>query len=184
MALPRITDDERRRRIGVRHALSPAHRLATVAGVTEAMTVLHATEAATVHLAVAQRSEGLTTEDVDAALYDDRSIVKQLAMRRTLFVFPRDLLPAAWGSASARVAGSEARRIAKVVTETGHRRRRGRLAGGSPGRHARAAGARSRDRGPAARRRARAGRHRRRHHRQVLRPTDPGGALGADPPRR
>ena len=27
-------------------------------------------------------------------------------MRRTLFVFPRDLLPAAWGSASARVAGA------------------------------------------------------------------------------
>ena len=119
MALPRITDDERRRRIGVRHALSPGHRLGDVAGVAEAMTVLHATEAATVHLAVAQRSEGLTTEDVDTALYDDRSVVKQLAMRRTLFVFPRDLLPAAWGSASARVADSEARRIAKMVTGAG-----------------------------------------------------------------
>ena len=30
-------------------------------------------------------------------------------MRRTLFVFPRDLLPAAWGSASARVAAALAR---------------------------------------------------------------------------
>ena len=107
MALPRISDDERRRRIGVRHALAPAHRLSDVAAVTRAMTVLHATEAATVHLAVAQRSEGLTPDDVDTALYDDRSVVKQLAMRRTLFVLPRDLLPAAWGSASARVAGTE-----------------------------------------------------------------------------
>ena len=42
---------------------------------------------------------------MERALYDDRTLVKQLAMRRTLFVFPRDLLPAAWGSASARVAG-------------------------------------------------------------------------------
>ena len=39
-------------------------------------------------------------------------------MRRTLFVFPRDLLPAAWGSASARVAGAERARLAKEV-ETG-----------------------------------------------------------------
>lgn len=119
MALPRISDDERRRRIGVRHALAPAHRLGDVAAVTRAMTVLHATEAATVHLAVAQRSEGLTPDDVDTALYDDRSVVKQLAMRRTLFVLPRDLLPAAWGSASARVAGSEGRRVAKMVSEAG-----------------------------------------------------------------
>ena len=114
-----ISDDERRRRIGVRHALAPAHRLVDVTSVTRAMTVLHATEAATVHLAVAARSEGLTVADVDAALYDDRTVVKQLAMRRTLFVFPRELLPAAWGSASARVATAEGKRIAKAVSEAG-----------------------------------------------------------------
>ena len=114
-----ISDDERRRRIGVRHALAPGHRIADVESVTRAMTVLHATEAATVHLAVAARAEGLAPEDVDSALYDDRSVVKQLAMRRTLFVFPRDLLPAAWGSASARVATSEGKRIAKMVAAAG-----------------------------------------------------------------
>ena len=119
MARRRITDSERRSRIGVRHALAPAHRLADVAEVTRAMTVLHATEAATVHLAVAARAEGLKPEDVDAELYDARSVVKQLAMRRTLFVFPRDLLPAAWGSASARVATSERKRIAKAISGAG-----------------------------------------------------------------
>ncbi|HEU4336815.1 MAG TPA: winged helix DNA-binding domain-containing protein [Nocardioides sp.] len=119
MARRRITDSERRSRIGVRHALAPAHRLADVAEVTRAMTVLHATEAATVHLAVAARAEGLKPEDVDAELYDARSVVKQLAMRRTLFVFPRDLLPAAWGSASARVATSERKRIAKAIAAAG-----------------------------------------------------------------
>jgi hypothetical protein len=114
-----ITDDERRRRIGVRHALAPSHRLHDVTAVTRAMTVLHATEAATVHLAVGARSEGLTPEDVDAALYDTREVVKQLAMRRTLFVFPRELLPAAWGSASARVAATEGRRVAKAIAAAG-----------------------------------------------------------------
>ena len=107
MARRRISDSERRSRIAVRHALAPAHRLTDVVAVTRAMTVLHATEAATVHLAVAARAEGVKPEDVDVELYDARSVVKQLAMRRTLFVFPRELLPAAWGSASARVATSE-----------------------------------------------------------------------------
>ncbi|MET1037622.1 MAG: winged helix DNA-binding domain-containing protein [Aeromicrobium sp.] len=119
MARRRISDSERRSRIAVRHALAPAHRLADVAAVTRAMTVLHATEAATVHLAVAARTEGVKPEDVDAELYDARSVVKQLAMRRTLFVFPRELLPAAWGSASARVATSERKRIAKAITAGG-----------------------------------------------------------------
>ncbi len=57
--------------------------------------------------------------DVDNALYDQRSLVKQLAMRRTLFTFPRDLLPAAWSSASARVANTERARMAKDVVKAG-----------------------------------------------------------------
>ena len=119
MARRRISDSERRSRIAVRHALAPAHRLTDVVAVTRAMTVLHATEAATVHLAVAARAEGVKPEDVDVELYDARSVVKQLAMRRTLFVFPRELLPAAWGSASARVATSEGKRIAKAIAAGG-----------------------------------------------------------------
>jgi len=83
------------------------------------MTVLHATEPASVHLAAFARVDGLRVEDVDRALYDDRSLVKQLAMRRTLFVFPRDLLGAAWGSAARRVGDAEARRVAKFVTDAG-----------------------------------------------------------------
>lgn len=115
----RVTDVERRHRLAVRHALAPAHRLADTESVTRAMTVLHATEAATVHLAVAARADGVGVGDVDRTLHDERSVVKQLAMRRTLFVFPRDLLPAAWGSASARVARSERGRVAKAIAGAG-----------------------------------------------------------------
>ena len=75
------------------------------------MTVLHATEPATVYLSLpGPGRRPRRVADVDRALYDDRTLVKQLAMRRTLFVFPRDLLPAAWGSASARVADPAAAR--------------------------------------------------------------------------
>jgi hypothetical protein len=77
------------------------------------MTVLHATEAPSVHLAVWARTDDASVADVDAALYTRRTLVKQLAMRRTLFVFPSELLPAAWGSASARVAAQQRARILK-----------------------------------------------------------------------
>ena len=114
-----IDDAERRARLAVRHGLHPAHRLAGAVAATRAMAVLHATEAATVHLAVHARTEGVSPADVDRALYEDRSLVKQLAMRRTLFVFPRDLLPAALGSASARVAETQRRNIERDVERHG-----------------------------------------------------------------
>ncbi|KRF37785.1 hypothetical protein ASG94_03495 [Nocardioides sp. Soil805] len=102
-----------------RHGIAPRHRLADPVAATRAMTVLHSTEPPTPYLSVHARVDGMTRADLDRALYDDRSLVKQLAMRRTLFVFPRDLLPAAWGSASARVALIERRRIAKDVEKAG-----------------------------------------------------------------
>ena len=66
--------------------------------------------------------------DIDRALYDERSVVKQLAMRRTLFAFPRDLLPAVWGSASDRVARQLRTRLAKEVEANGIAKRRRGLA--------------------------------------------------------
>jgi len=111
-----VDDDERRARLGTRHAL--AAPVADTLAATRAMTCLHATEPASVHLAAWARS-GASISEVDDALYVDRSIVKQLAMRRTVFVFPRDLLPAVWGSASARVADQQLRRMAKEMETTG-----------------------------------------------------------------
>lgn len=114
-----VSDDERRARLAVRHALAPAARAESAEAATRAMTVLHATEPATVYLSCWARVDRLEVPDVDRALYVERSLVKQLAMRRTLFVFPRDLLAAAWGSASARVAGTERARMAKDVVRAG-----------------------------------------------------------------
>lgn len=112
-----IDDGERRARLARRHGL--AQGLPDALAATRAMTVLHATEAATVHLSLWARVPGITVADVDAALYDTRALVKQLAMRRTLFVFPCDLLPAAWGSAAARVAVQQRRQLAQRVLKAG-----------------------------------------------------------------
>jgi hypothetical protein len=111
-----ITDDQRRARLAARHAL--ATRAASVEAAVEQMVCLHATEPASVYLSVFARVEA-SRSDVDRALYEDRSVVKQLAMRRTLFAFPRDVLPSVWGSASARVAAQLRARLAKEVESNG-----------------------------------------------------------------
>ena len=111
-----ITDTQRRTRLARRHAL--AEPVGTVAAAAEAMTCLHATEPASVHLAAFARC-GARVDEVDKALYDDRSVVKQLAMRRTVFAFPRDLLPAVWGSAAARVATQQRAQLARDVAKAG-----------------------------------------------------------------
>lgn len=84
-----------------------------------AMVVLHATEPSTVHLSVAARTDGTSPTDVERELTIERTLVKQLAMRRTLFAMPRDLLGHAWGSASARVAINEGKKLAKDLRTAG-----------------------------------------------------------------
>lgn len=113
-----VTDAERRARLATRHALATAYRVGSVDEVTAALVCLHATEPPSVHLAVAARSD-CSVADVEASLYASRILVKQLAMRRTLFAFPRDLLPAVWGSSSARVAQQQRRLLAKYAEEHG-----------------------------------------------------------------
>jgi hypothetical protein len=114
-----IGDAERRARLARRHGIAPPHRFDEPVAATRAVTVLHATEPASVYLSLHARVDGLTHEVVDRVLYEQRALVKQLAMRRTLFVFPRDLLPAAWGSASARVAAQQRARLVKDVQQAG-----------------------------------------------------------------
>ena len=114
--MQRITDDQRRARLAARHGI--ARRVGSVEEAVRAMTCLHATEPPSVYLSAVARAD-VSRADIDQALYDDRTVVKQLAMRRTLFAFPRDLLPAVWGSASARVAGQLSTRLAKEVESNG-----------------------------------------------------------------
>ena len=88
-------------------------------GAARAVVGLHATDPATVYLSAWARVEGLSPEDLDEALYRERSLVKHLAMRRTLFVFPRETLSAAQAGASARVATAERRRLVRDVEKAG-----------------------------------------------------------------
>src|ERR687897_3402190 len=80
-----ITAAERRARVAVRHHLAPDEPASGVLQVTRDLVCLHASDPATVYLSAAARRKDGTIEAVDRALYEERSVVRMLAMRRTMF---------------------------------------------------------------------------------------------------
>jgi hypothetical protein len=114
---PKVTDDERRARLATRHHLaSPAHSVSEAAG---AMVGLHSSDPATVYLSARARIPGLKPGDLEAALYDERSVVRVLGMRRTMFVVPTDLAPLLHYSSTVALMAAERRRIVKMVEDAG-----------------------------------------------------------------
>jgi Winged helix DNA-binding domain len=114
-----IEAGERRARLARRHRLEPGERAGDVVDAARGVVCLHGTDPASVYLSARARMEEMTVADLDRALYADRSLVKHLAMRRTLFVFPRDILGHAQAGAAARVADTERRRLARDVERAG-----------------------------------------------------------------
>ncbi|WP_456787106.1 winged helix DNA-binding domain-containing protein [Cellulomonas sp. P5_C5] len=114
-----LDDDERRARLARRHAVAPPFRVTGVEAAADAMVCLHATDPAGLYLSAWARVDGFTVPDLDRAFYDDRTLVKHLAMRRTLFAVGRDLLPIVQAASSDKVAGVERRRLEKEVREAG-----------------------------------------------------------------
>ena len=115
----RIDVAERRNRMARRHRLTPADRAPNIVEAARSVVALHGTDPATVYLSAWARVEGMAVSDLDRALYADRSLVKHLAMRRTLFVFPREALGFAQAGASERVADAERRRLIRDVERAG-----------------------------------------------------------------
>jgi DNA glycosylase AlkZ-like len=83
------------------------------------MVCLHATDPVSVYLSAWARVEDMSVADLERALYADRLLVKQLAMRRTLFVFPRNALALARAAAGLRVAEVERRKLIRDVEAAG-----------------------------------------------------------------
>ncbi|HEX7246500.1 MAG TPA: winged helix DNA-binding domain-containing protein [Actinomycetota bacterium] len=110
---------ERRARLARRHRLAPGSRATDVVDTATNMVCLHATDPTTVYLSAWARVDGMTVGDMDRALYEDRMLVKHLAMRRTLFVFPRGSMSVVQAGASDRVADAERRRLVRDVERAG-----------------------------------------------------------------
>ena len=77
--------------------------------------VLHATDPATVYLSVLARCSDAALDDVSRAMYDDRRLVRMLAMRRTLFVVPVELAPVVHHAAGLGIAAQQRRLLVKQL---------------------------------------------------------------------
>jgi hypothetical protein len=121
----RISVDERRARLARRHRLTPDDRADSALEAARAMVALHSTDAATVYLSVLARTTGVAPGDVERALYEDRSLVRVLSMRRTLWVVPRELLPVVLAAATRTIAARERRRLEGFIRDSGFTARPG-----------------------------------------------------------
>ncbi|MGK2946995.1 MAG: winged helix DNA-binding domain-containing protein [Acidimicrobiales bacterium] len=113
-----VTVEQRRARLAWRHRLAPAARTDDdVAAITRDLVVLHATDPATMVLSAAVRMRTPSVAAVEAALYDDRTIVRMLGMRRTLFGVAAPDIGTVQVSSSDDVAAVERRRFEKMLLE-------------------------------------------------------------------
>ncbi len=112
-----FTVDERRARLARRHFLAePADSIDTVVA---DLVGLHATDPATPYLSLWARLPGFTVADLDADMYDRRTLIKHLAMRRTLWTVRAVDLPWIQSGASDRVADNERRRLVADAQKAG-----------------------------------------------------------------
>ncbi|WP_328318475.1 winged helix DNA-binding domain-containing protein [Streptomyces sp. NBC_00388] len=116
----RITDEQRRIRLGRRHLLAPSVRAAGPVEASDAVVALHATDAATLYLSLCARLADANTAVVERALYDDVSLVRLLSLRNTLFAMSRDVAPCVDASTARAVAVKERRTFLKHLAEDGN----------------------------------------------------------------
>ena len=113
----RMTVAERRARLAVRHHLAPRTRADDVVPVVRDMVALHATDPSTVHLSTWARVRGATPDTLSGALYDDRSLVRLLGMRRTMFVVPVALVPVVQAACTLAIATVQRRQTIRFLLQ-------------------------------------------------------------------
>lgn len=104
---PHITTAQRRARIARRHALAPGASVGTLAEAADAMTALHGTDHTSVYLQAQARLRESSIASVGHELYDEPTVLRLLAMRRTLFVVPLAEVATLHHAASIDIAARE-----------------------------------------------------------------------------
>jgi hypothetical protein len=107
---------QRRARLVERHRLAVAAD--SVVDAVDAMIALHGTDPTAVYLSAWART-GCAQEQVDEAIYAERSLVRMLGMRRTMFVVPAGLVPVVQGACTDDVAARLRRQLEKDLAAGG-----------------------------------------------------------------
>jgi hypothetical protein len=115
----RIPIEERRDRLARRHRLIVEEHTDDVAAVADSVVALHSSDPVTVYLSAMVRMRHPSVAAVERALYDERSVVRHHAMRRTLWVATPDVVRLMHAAATRKLVGPEHRRTAKLLAENG-----------------------------------------------------------------
>ncbi|MFL6206722.1 MAG: winged helix DNA-binding domain-containing protein [Acidimicrobiales bacterium] len=115
-----ISVDERRARLAHRHRLAPSARVDDdPVAIARSVVALHATDPATVVLSTIQRMRTPDPAVVARALFEHRTLVRMLAMRRTLWTVPVVDLAIVQRSSGDAVAAAERKRFVKILEDAG-----------------------------------------------------------------
>jgi len=115
----RIGVEERRARLALRHHLAPAARSDDLVEIAGDLVGLHATDPASVYLGAAARMRDPALERVQDALYEARTLVRMLGMRRTMFVVPLDLAAIVQAACAGTIAARERRKLEQMIDGAG-----------------------------------------------------------------
>jgi hypothetical protein len=113
----KIDVGQRRARLGLRHHL--ATPVDTPARAAAGLVAVHATDPASVFLSLRARTTGVDPAAIEAALYEDRSLMRMLAMRRTMFVVPVELVPVLQAACANALAVAQQRRYNQLIAAGG-----------------------------------------------------------------
>jgi len=105
--------------VAVRHHIAPAARATDVVDVARDVVALHSSDPSTVYLSAWARLRQPGLAAIDRALYEDRSLLRMLAMRRTMFVVPVEDAPILNAAASVEVAKRERERNRQILAMAG-----------------------------------------------------------------
>ena len=115
----RITAEERRARLGVRHRLAAGARIDHAVAIAGGVVALHSTDPATVFLSAAARMVTPSVERLERALYDDRLLVRTLGMRRTMFVLAVPMVAVVQAACTDALVAGERKRTQGMLEEAG-----------------------------------------------------------------
>ena len=114
-----ITIDERRARLGVRHRLAASSRVVAPVEVASGMVALHGTDPASVFLSIYARTQSVDIDAIERALYDERTLIRLLGMRRTVFVVPLDVAPIVQAACTRAISAAQRQIYTQFLVEAG-----------------------------------------------------------------
>lgn len=119
MVTRRVSVEQRRARLAVRHRLSDAGRADGPVEVADSLVALHATDPASVFLSQLARLRTPDVEAVSHCLYADRSLIRMLGMRRTMFTVSLAVAPVVQAACTTTIAARQRALLLRHLAEAG-----------------------------------------------------------------